>query len=45
MVNKMGLFDKFKKIFKSEEVVQTKEEEKELELYDKGLEKTRNDFV
>ena len=41
----MGLFDKFKKIFKSEEVVQTKEEEKELELYDKGLEKTRNDFV
>ena len=41
----MGLFDKFKKIFKSEEVVQTKEEGKELELYDKGLEKTRNDFV
>ncbi len=33
----MGLFDKFKKIFKSEE--------KEVELYDKGLEKTRNEFV
>ncbi len=33
----MGLFDKFKKIFQSEE--------KEVELYDKGLEKTRNEFV
>jgi len=34
----MGLFDKFKKIFK-------KEEKKDLEVYDKGLEKTRNEFV
>jgi len=34
----MGLFDKFKKIFK-------KEEEQEVEVYDKGLEKTRKEFV
>jgi len=34
----MGLFDKFKNIFK-------KEEKKEVEIYDKGLEKTRKDFV
>ena len=34
----MGLFDKFKKVFK-------KEEKKDLELYDKGLEKTRKEFV
>ncbi len=34
----MGIFDKFKKIF-------TKEEKKEVEVYDKGLEKTRKDFV
>ena len=34
----MGLFDKFKKIFK-------KEEKEDLETYDKGLEKTRNEFV
>src|SRR5574344_2082615 len=34
----MGLFDKFKKIF-------TKEEKEETNLYDKGLEKTRNEFV
>ena len=34
----MGLFDKFKKVFK-------KEEKKDLEIYDKGLEKTRNEFV
>ncbi|MBQ3021208.1 MAG: signal recognition particle-docking protein FtsY [Bacilli bacterium] len=34
----MGLFDKFKSIFK-------KEEKKDLESYDKGLEKTRNEFV
>ena len=42
----MGLFDKFKKIFsskKEDEVI--KEEKEDLELYDKGLEKTRNDFV
>ena len=34
----MGLFDKFKSIFK-------KEEKEDLEIYDKGLEKTRNEFV
>lgn len=33
----MGLFDKFKKIF-------TKEEKEKVEVYDKGLEKTRKDF-
>lgn len=35
----MGLFDKFKQIFK------TPEAKNETDLYDKGLEKTRNDFV
>ncbi|MBR1377100.1 MAG: signal recognition particle-docking protein FtsY [Bacilli bacterium] len=34
----MGLFDKFKKAF-------TKEEKEEVETYEKGLEKTRNEFV
>ena len=34
----MGIFDKFKNIFK-------KEEEEETILYDKGLEKTRNNFL
>lgn len=34
----MSLFDKFKKVF-------TKEEQKETEAYDKGLEKTRNTFT
>ena len=34
----MGLFDKFKKIF-------VKEEKQNVEVYDKGLEKTRKDFV
>ena len=34
----MGIFDKFKNIFK-------KEEKKDLESYDKGLEKTRKEFV
>lgn len=39
----MGLFDKIKKaISKKETVVEEKEE---LELYDKGLEKTRDEFV
>lgn len=38
----MGLFDKFKSIFSSKD---DKEEKKDLETYDKGLEKTRNDFV
>ena len=34
----MGLFDKFKKIF-------NKENKEDIEIYDKGLEKTRNEFV
>lgn len=34
----MGLFDKFKKVFK-------KEEKQDIEVYDKGLEKTRKEFV
>ena len=34
----MGLFDRFKKVF-------TKEEKAEVEVYEKGLEKTRNEFV
>ena len=34
----MGLFDKFKNVFK-------KEENKDIEVYDKGLEKTRKEFV
>ena len=34
----MGLFDKFKKVFKVSE-------KKDIESYDKGLEKTRNEFV
>ncbi len=34
----MGLFDKFKNIFK-------KEEKEDIESYDKGLEKTRTEFV
>ena len=37
----MGLFDKFKKILN----VSNKEEKKDVELYDKGLEKTRKEFV
>ena len=34
----MGFFDKFKKVFK-------KEEKEEIEIYDKGLEKTRGKFL
>ena len=34
----MGMFDKFKNIFK-------KEEKEEVEIYDKGLEKTRNNIL
>ena len=34
----MGLFDKFKNIFK-------KEEKEEVQIYDKGLEKTRDNFL
>ena len=36
----MGLFDKFKSIFTGNKV-----EQKEVEIYDKGLEKTRKEFV
>lgn len=36
----MGLFDKFKNIFSG-----SKTEQEEVELYDKGLEKTRKDFI
>ena len=38
MGDNMGLFDKFKKVFSKNEV-------KEVESYEKGLEKTRNEFV
>ena len=38
MGDNMGFFDKLKKVF-------TKEEKEEIEVYDKGLEKTRNEFV
>ncbi len=38
----MGLFDKLKNIVSKKE---NKEEKKELEYYDKGLEKTRKEFV
>ena len=38
----MGLFSKFKNIFKKEP---TKIEEETREAYDKGLEKTRKEFV
>ena len=45
----MGLFDKFKNIFKKEttitNVVEIKEEEKELQSYDEALEKTRKVFT
>ena len=34
----MGLFNKFKEIFK-------KEDKEDIEAFDKGLEKTRNEFV
>lgn len=36
----MGLFDKFKQMFKTEE-----SSKEEVQVYDRGLEKTRNDFV
>lgn len=44
----MGLFDKFKNIFSKKEVTNneiTKEEKEDIEAYDKGLEKTRKEFV
>lgn len=37
----MGIFDRFKKIFEN----QSSEEKKEIMVYDKGLEKTRKEFV
>lgn len=37
----MGLFDKFKKIFETK----TEEQKKDIDSYDKGLEKTRKEFV
>lgn len=39
----MGLFDKFKNVFTKKEV--TKETNEEIIAYDKGLEKTRKEFV
>lgn len=39
----MGLFDKFKKVFTKKE--STQEEQKEIATYEKGLEKTRKEFV
>lgn len=44
VVSKMGLFDKFKQIFKTEKEIPVIEQQ-QVELYEKGLEKTRNDFV
>jgi len=41
----MGLFDKFKNLFNKEETETTKEEKKEVKLYDKGLSKTRKTFT
>ena len=42
----MGLFDKLKKIItKKNEEVKTEEKQEEVEIYDKGLEKTRKEFV
>ncbi len=37
----MGIFDKIKSVFKGK----SQEEQKTIELYDKGLQKTRQDFV
>ncbi len=44
----MGLFNKFKEMFKKNEEVKNAEEiakKQEIEIYDKGLEKTRKEFV
>lgn len=40
----MGLFDKFKSIFSSSKEIK-EEVKEEVEIYDKGLEKTRKEFV
>ncbi len=49
MVKIMGLFNKFREMFKKEEEGKNEEElqlkEEEKEIYDKGLEKTRKEFV
>lgn len=41
----MGLFNKLKNIVSKKEEVKNNEEEKVIETYDKGLEKTRKEFV
>lgn len=41
----MGLFDKFKNAFKKKEIESNNKNNTEIEAYDKGLEKTRNEFV
>ncbi len=41
----MGLFDKLRNSFKKKEEIEEVKEKEELNAYDKGLEKTRNEFV
>lgn len=41
----MGLFDKFKNAFKKKEIENESNKNTEIEAYDKGLEKTRKEFV
>ena len=41
----MGLFNKFKNIFKKKEETTEIIEQEEIKAYDKGLEKTRKEFV
>ena len=41
----MGLFNKIKNIFKTEEKTINKEEKKDIEIYEKGLAKSRENFV
>ena len=41
----MGLFDKLKSIVSKKEEIKDTNEEKIIETYDKGLEKTRKEFV
>ena len=41
----MGIFDKLKKIVSKKENIETIEEQNKIETYDKGLEKTRTEFV
>lgn len=42
---KLGLFDKLKNIVSKKEKIENEIEEKVIETYDKGLEKTRKEFV